>query len=123
MISLLNDWYSKTHTNPTGTELESGESGAVSSVLQKLKGVKLVGRSIYLDMQATTPVDPRVLDAMLPFYTEQFGNPHSRTHPYGWENEAAVETAREVRPGAFGDFGFVAAASARGESLLRSAGV
>jgi cysteine desulfurase len=61
-----------------------------------MKGVKLVGRGIYLDMQATTPVDPRVLDAMLPYYTENFGNPHSRTHPYGWENEEAVENARAV---------------------------
>ncbi len=48
----------------------------------------------YLDMQATTPMDPRVLDAMLPFLTEQYGNPHSRTHLFGWESEEAVETAR-----------------------------
>lgn len=46
-------------------------------------------------MQATSPVDPRVLDAMLPFYLHQFGNPHSRTHLYGWESDAAVEKARE----------------------------
>ncbi len=52
-------------------------------------------RPIYLDMQATTPLDPRVLDAMLPFYTGVFGNPHSRTHAYGWESEHAVEQARE----------------------------
>lgn len=51
-------------------------------------------RPIYLDMQATTPVDPRVLDAMLPFLTGIFGNPHSRTHAYGWESEKAVEDAR-----------------------------
>eukprot|EP01098_Paradermamoeba_levis_P012832 TRINITY_DN5700_c0_g1_i1.p1 TRINITY_DN5700_c0_g1~~TRINITY_DN5700_c0_g1_i1.p1 ORF type:complete len:495 (+),score=181.82 TRINITY_DN5700_c0_g1_i1:45-1487(+) len=51
-------------------------------------------RAIYLDMQATTPVDPRVLDAMLPHLTEQFGNPHSRTHSYGWESAEAVELAR-----------------------------
>lgn len=51
-------------------------------------------RPIYLDMQATTPVDPRVLDAMLPFYVNVFGNPHSRTHAYGWESEKAVEEAR-----------------------------
>ena len=46
-------------------------------------------------MQATTPLDPRVLDAMMPFYVQQYGNPHSRTHEYGWEAEAAVETARK----------------------------
>jgi len=52
-------------------------------------------RPIYLDMQATTPTDPRVLDAMLPFFTGLFGNPHSRTHAYGWETEKAAEQARE----------------------------
>eukprot|EP00163_Fabomonas_tropica_P008684 TRINITY_DN1840_c0_g1_i3.p1 TRINITY_DN1840_c0_g1~~TRINITY_DN1840_c0_g1_i3.p1 ORF type:complete len:398 (-),score=95.29 TRINITY_DN1840_c0_g1_i3:252-1445(-) len=45
-------------------------------------------------MQATTPIDPRVLDAMLPYETGQYGNPHSRTHKYGWDTEAAVEKAR-----------------------------
>lgn len=52
-------------------------------------------RPIYLDMQATTPTDPRVLDAMLPFFTGLYGNPHSRTHAYGWETEKAIEQARE----------------------------
>ncbi|KAI9767804.1 MAG: cysteine desulfurase [Geoglossum simile] len=52
-------------------------------------------RPIYLDMQATTPTDPRVLDAMLPFYTGLYGNPHSRTHAYGWETDKAVEQARQ----------------------------
>ncbi|KAF3491049.1 Cysteine desulfurase [Arthroderma uncinatum] len=51
-------------------------------------------RPIYLDMQATTPTDPRVLDAMLPFLTGLYGNPHSRTHAYGWETEKATEQAR-----------------------------
>jgi cysteine desulfurase len=52
-------------------------------------------RPIYLDMQATTPLDPRVLDAMLPFYSGLYGNPHSRTHAYGWETDKAVEVARD----------------------------
>jgi cysteine desulfurase len=59
-----------------------------------MKGVKISGRPLYLDMQATSPVDPRVLDAMLPYYLSQYGNPHSRTHLYGWESDAAVEHAR-----------------------------
>lgn len=53
-----------------------------------------VARPIYLDMQATTPLDPRVLDAMMPFMTNQYGNPHSKTHAYGWETEKAVEAGR-----------------------------
>lgn len=52
-------------------------------------------RPIYLDAQATTPTDPRVLDAMLPFFTGLYGNPHSRTHAYGWETDKAVEQARQ----------------------------
>jgi len=50
---------------------------------------------IYLDYSATTPVDPRVVDRMIPFLREQFGNPASRSHAYGWEAEKAVEEARE----------------------------
>jgi len=49
----------------------------------------------YFDNQATTPVDPRVLDAMLPYLGSRFGNPHSRSHAYGWEAEEATEKARE----------------------------
>ena len=51
-------------------------------------------RPIYLDYQATTPCDPRVVEAMLPFFTERFGNPHSVHPDYGGQAEAAVETAR-----------------------------
>lgn len=49
----------------------------------------------YMDAQATTPLDFRVLDAMLPYSMTQYGNPHSRTHYYGWEAEDAVEEARD----------------------------
>jgi cysteine desulfurase len=49
---------------------------------------------IYMDYSATTPIDPRVADAMIPFLREQFGNPASRSHAYGWSAEAAVEAAR-----------------------------
>lgn len=51
---------------------------------------------VYMDYHATTPVDPRVLDAMLPYFTERFGNPASRQHQFGWVAEEAVESARAM---------------------------
>merc|ERR1711992_400760 len=61
----------------------------------EVKSQKDEPRPLYLDAQSTTPMDPRVLDAMLPYMTSYYGNPHSRTHQYGWESETAMEKARE----------------------------
>ena len=57
---------------------------------------------VYLDYQATTPLDRRVLDAMMPYLTEVFGNPHSSTHSFGWQAEAALDIAREQVAGVIG---------------------
>ncbi|SCA58071.1 cysteine desulfurase (tRNA sulfurtransferase), PLP-dependent [Candidatus Terasakiella magnetica] len=58
-------------------------------------GVNTQDHPVYLDYQATTPTDPRVVEAMMPFFTQKFGNPHSRNHAYGWDAEEGVEQGRK----------------------------
>src|SRR5512137_1771271 len=57
---------------------------------------------IYMDYHATTPVDPRALEAMLPYFSEKFGNAASKSHPFGWQAEEAVEAARVQVAGLIG---------------------
>ncbi|KAH9316433.1 hypothetical protein KI387_025060 [Taxus chinensis] len=100
----------KTLTKPSQIRKQSTAAVAVVTPLEEtsveggiiMKGVKIAGRPLYLDMQATSPVDPRVLDAMLPYYMHRYGNPHSRTHLFGWESDSAVEKAREQVAGLIG---------------------
>lgn len=95
------DFVKQTGVQPQDTQLPgtpvSGDASLspTAGVLKQATIMDQGNRPIYLDMQATTPTDPRVLDAMLPYLTGQWGNPHSRTHAYGWETEKAVEQARE----------------------------
>lgn len=58
-------------------------------------GTNDLKKLIYLDNPATTPCDPRVIEAMLPYFLERFGNPHARNHAYGWTAESGVDTAQE----------------------------
>jgi cysteine desulfurase len=79
-----------------GTEMSADTMMSPAAGILKQATIMDQGkRPIYLDAQATTPTDPRVLDAMLPFLTGLYGNPHSRTHAYGWETDKAVELARQ----------------------------
>lgn len=82
--------YQGTSEVPSSLLADTEETSAFS-----IRGQFREGRAAYLDMSSTTPLDPRVLDAMAPFMIGSYGNPHSRTHSFGWEAESAVETARE----------------------------
>ncbi|CCF60000.1 hypothetical protein KAFR_0I02210 [Kazachstania africana CBS 2517] len=85
----------KEQANVRSNDSEAIKSGntALNHAYQENTGFGT--RPIYLDMQATTPTDPRVLDTMLKYYTGLYGNPHSNTHAYGWETNKSVEEARE----------------------------
>ncbi len=75
--------------------IKNAHSDQVFSPGFSIKGQSQQGRAVYLDVQATSPLDPRVLDKMMPYMTHNYGNPHSRTHSYGWDADKAVERARE----------------------------
>lgn len=79
-------FFAQDHSQTVSVDFENK-----SSQLKKELGLT---RGIYLDTQATTPLDFRVLDSMLPYMTNMFGNPHSKSHEYGWEVETAVAEAR-----------------------------
>ncbi|CAF0922076.1 unnamed protein product, partial [Didymodactylos carnosus] len=82
-----------TAASPEKDQADADDKKLKQQKYQELEKMKF--RPLYLDAQATTPMDPRVLDSMLPFMTHLYGNPHSRTHAYGWESEKAVEESRE----------------------------
>lgn len=74
----------------------SSSTSTLSDLNIGLEKSEVGKKTVFFDFQSTTPLDPRVLDSMMPYMTVRFGNPHSKSHEYGWEAEKAVETAREV---------------------------
>ncbi|GME94487.1 unnamed protein product [Ambrosiozyma monospora] len=83
------------NASSTGSSIPQPPKGSsIGFKMSKRDPNQFGSRPIYLDMQATTPTDPRVLDKMLQFYTGFYGNPHSSTHAYGWETDKAIEEAR-----------------------------
>jgi len=86
----------RSHSLALGARALSSSAASPSATKDtfSIGGEAFEGRAAYLDGAATTPIDPRVLDSMLPWMTSLYGNVHSRTHMYGWESDSAVEHAR-----------------------------
>uniref|UniRef100_A0A914HEV6 cysteine desulfurase n=1 Tax=Globodera rostochiensis TaxID=31243 RepID=A0A914HEV6_GLORO len=84
-----------TSQSAAATVVAEERKGGLNIAVNQQTDVNAKLRPLYMDVQATTPMDPRVVDAMLPYQFNDFGNPHSRTHAYGWETEKAVDRARQ----------------------------
>ena len=95
VISSYVNAFTRTRLQVARTLSSSSSSATVEVPGFSVAPAEQNGRPIYLDFQATTPTDPRALDAMLPYMLGKYGNPHSKTHTYGWETEDAVEEARK----------------------------
>ena len=83
------DWFLRAETDA------EGETEAIAREWRIRLEIRRNDQPIYLDYQATTPLDPRVLEAMLPFFTERFGNPHSKQHAFGWDARDATDEQRD----------------------------
>ncbi|XP_039260083.2 cysteine desulfurase-like isoform X2 [Styela clava] len=95
-VSLTNKYPLFTRYSSSSSHITQERKSIAQATIEKGHGEWQPGfRPVYLDVQATAPMDPRVLDSMLPYFVSYYGNPHSRTHAYGWQAEDAVEDARK----------------------------
>ena len=81
--------------SPSSRRLVNTVAATVSRKLKRTEADEITSRPMYLDAQATTPVDPRVQHDMQPYLVSYYGNPHSSSHAYGWQADQTVENARQ----------------------------